>query len=198
MIILGLTGGIACGKSTVSSYLKELGAPIVDADAIAIALAEPGQPLYNAFVEHFGSAVALQENGTLNRAGIGAVVFKDENERRWMDSATHPIIKAEVEKQLGELAEAGNNVAVIDVPLLYEVGWDDICDRVWVVSVSAEVQLDRLIKRNNLSEQLAKDRINSQMALGEKARRADTVIDNSGTIEETRRHVLAAWEGLIA
>ena len=198
MIILGLTGGIACGKSTVSSYLKELGAPIVDADAIAIALAEPGQPLYNAFVEHFGAAVALQADGTLNRAGIGAVVFRDENERRWMDGVTHPIIKAEVEKQLKSLAEAGNKVAVIDVPLLYEVGWDDICDKVWVVYVSAEVQLDRLIKRNGLTEQLAKDRINSQMAVAEKARRADTVIDNSGTIDETRRLVLAAWEGLIA
>ena len=196
MIILGLTGGIACGKSTVSSYLQELGAPIVDADAIAIALADKGQPLYNAFVEHFGAASALLEDGSLNRAGIGEVVFRDKEERRWMDSTTHPIIKGEMEERLKKLAEEGAAIAVIDVPLLYEVGWDDICDKVWVVSVSSEVQLDRLIKRNGLSEKLARDRINSQMSLTEKAKRADTVIDNSGTIEETRRLVLAAWERL--
>lgn len=113
-----------------------------------------------------------------------------------MDSTTHPIIKAEVERRLRELAKAGTAIAVIDVPLLFEVGWDEICDVVWVVSVSRRVQLERLIKRNNLPEKLAQERINSQMPLEEKARRADTVIDNSGTIEETRSLVLTAWERL--
>lgn len=198
MITLGLTGGIACGKSTVSSYLRELGAPIVDADAIAIALAAKGQPIYNAFVEHFGPEIALLEDGSLNRAAIGEMVFRDAEERRWMDSVTHPIIKGEVENHLRRLAEQGAEIAVIDVPLLFEVGWEDICDGVWVVSVSPQVQLERLIKRNGLSEQLARDRINSQMSLAEKSRLADRVIDNSGTNEETRSLVLEAWERLNA
>lgn len=198
MIILGLTGGIACGKSTVSSHLRELGAPIVDADAIAIALAEKGQPVYNAFVEHFGPEIALGPDGSLNRAAIGEMVFRDKEERRWMDSMTHPLIRSEVENRLKGLVGKGTAIAVADVPLLFEAGWENLCEVVWVVSVSPRVQLARLMKRNGLSEKLARDRINSQMALAEKLRRADTVIDNSGTIEETRRLVLKAWERLNA
>ncbi len=198
MIILGLTGGIACGKSTVSSYLRELGAPIVDADAIAIALAEKGQPVYNAFVKHFGPEIALGSDGSLNRAAIGEMVFRDKGERRWMDRATHPLIRGEVENRLKGLADKGTEIAVVDVPLLFEAGWEDLCEVIWVVSVSPQIQLKRLMKRNGLSEKLAQDRINSQMALAEKLRRADTVIDNSGTIEETRSLVLKAWERLNA
>lgn len=198
MIILGLTGGIACGKSTVSSYLRELGAPVVDADAIAIALAEKGQPVYNAFVEHFGPEIALGPDGSLNRAAIGEMVFRNKGERRWMDRATHPLIRSEVENRLKGLADKGAEIAVVDVPLLFEAGWDDLCEIIWVVSVSPQVQLARLMKRNGLSEKLARDRINSQMALAEKLRRADTVIDNSGTMEETRSLVLKAWERLNA
>lgn len=198
MIILGLTGGIACGKSTVSSYLRELGAPVVDADAIAIALAEKGQPVYNAFVEHFGQEIALGPDGSLNRAAIGEMVFRNKGERRWMDRATHPLIRNEVENRLKGLADKGAEIAVVDVPLLFEAGWDDLCEIIWVVSVSPQVQLARLMKRNGLSKKLAQDRINSQMALAEKLRRADTVIDNSGTMEETRSLVLKAWERLNA
>lgn len=198
MIVLGLTGGIACGKSTVSSHLRELGAPIVDADAIAIALAEKGQPVYNAFLEHFGPEIALGPDGSLNRAAIGEMVFQNKMERRWMDSVTHPLIRGRMENCLEELAKQGAGIAVIDVPLLFEAGWEDLCGIVWVVSVSPRVQLERLMKRNGFSERLAQDRINSQMALAEKIRRADTVIDNSGTMEETRSLVLKAWERLNA
>lgn len=198
MIVLGLTGGIACGKSTVSSQLRELGAPVVDADAIAIALAEKGQSVYNAFLEHFGPETALRPDGSLNRAAIGERVFRDKEERRWMDRVTHPLIRGQVENRLQGLAKQGARIAIIDVPLLFEAGWENVCEIVWVVSVSPQVQLERLMRRSGLSEKLAWDRINSQMALAEKIRRADTVIDNSGTVEETRNLVLKAWERLNA
>ena len=195
MRVIGLTGGIASGKSTVSRRLHELyGAEILDADVAAYRIAEPDAPLWRMFVERYGKEKALLEDGTLNRAAIGKIVFANSEERKWLDSVSHPLVKEEILKQIEECKKKGVRTAVLDTPLLYEAGWETLADCVWVVYVSPETQLKRLIERNNLTEQLARDRIASQMPLSEKKARADVVIDNDGDIEATYAQIDAAWE----
>jgi dephospho-CoA kinase len=194
MHVIGLTGGIASGKSTVSHRLHELyGAEILDADVAAYRIAEPDAPLWKLFVERYGKEKALLSDGTLNRAGIGEIVFADPEERAWLDSVSHPLVKEELLKQLEECKIKGTKAAVLDVPLLYEVGWDNLADSVWVVYVTPETQMRRLMERNNLTEALARDRIASQMPLSEKKARADVVIDNNGDIESAYAQIDAAW-----
>ena len=194
MKIIGLTGGIACGKSTVSKTLRALGAYIVDADAAAHALAQPNQPLFNAYVEHFGRGI-VSPGGTLDRAAIARLVFADPALRAEVDAIAHPLIRAEAERQLNEARAAQTRAAVLDVPLLFEAGWDALADEVWVVALPAEEQLARLLARDkSMSEGEARARISAQMPLAEKCARADVVIDNSGTKEETRDYVGKLWE----
>lgn len=195
MRIIGLTGGIASGKSTVSHRLHDrYGAVILDADEAAYRIAEPEAPLWRLFVERYGKKKALNEDGTLNRAAIGAIIFAKPEERAWLDAASHPLVKEELSKKLKECKKNGVETVVLDVPLLYEVGWDDMADSVWVVYVSLETQLKRLIARNDLTEQLARDRIASQMPLAEKKEKADVVIDNDGDLELTNAQIDEAWE----
>ena len=195
MRVIGLTGGIASGKSTVSNTLRDdYGAVILDADVAAREIAEPGAPLWTAFVARYGEERVLLPDGTLDRGAIGEIVFHNETERIWMDSAAHPLIKRRLMERLDECRAAGEALVVLDVPLLFEAGWEDIPDEVWVVSVDGETQLRRLIERNALPEKLARERIASQMPLEEKVRRADVVIDNNGTREATVEQVKAALE----
>ena len=199
MLVMGLTGGIASGKSTVANRLKEFdGACHIDADAIAYELSEPGQPMWQGYVEHFGREQALLADGTLNRAGIGEIVFHHPEERHWMDEMAHPLIKAEINRRIAAAQKAGMKVAILDIPLLFEVGWEKLADFVWVVYVSPETQIARLIARNGLTEEAAQARIASQMSLGEKAKLADTVIDNNGGLEELLGQIDAAWQQLLA
>ncbi|MBQ1336590.1 MAG: dephospho-CoA kinase, partial [Selenomonadaceae bacterium] len=142
MKILGLTGGIASGKSTVSRHLLGLGAAIIDTDRIAYELAMPHRPLWEAYLEHFGTGVLLPDN-TLDRKAIGQRVFRDAMERRWVDDTAHPMIRKTVENQLETCKESGTSVAVLDVPLLFEVGWDSLAESVWVVYVPPAIQLSR-------------------------------------------------------
>ena len=130
----------------------------------------------------------------MNRAAIGAIIFAKPEERAWLDAASHPLVKEELSKKLKECKKNGVETVVLDVPLLYEVGWDDMADSVWVVYVSPETQLKRLIARNDLTEQLARDRIASQMPLAEKKEKADVVIDNDGDLELTNAQIDEAWE----
>ena len=193
MRTIGLTGGIACGKSTVSKELRCLGAPIIDADAIAHALAQPKQPLFNAYVERFGSAI-VSAGGTLDRAAIGRLVFADPSLRAEIDAIAHPLIRAAAEEQLRAAAEEGAAVAVLDVPLLFEAGWDALADETWVVALPPAEQLARLLSRETaMTEDEARARIAAQMALAEKCARADVIIDNSGTKEETRKYIEKLW-----
>ena len=187
MKIIGLTGGIACGKSTVSKALRALGAYIVDADAAAHALSQPKQPLFNAYVERFGADI-VSPRGTLDRAAIARLIFADPALRAEVDAIAHPLIRAEAERRLGAARAAGAKAAVLDVPLLFEAGWDAIPDETWVV------MLARLCARNPLmSEREARARIAAQMPLTEKCARADVIIDNSGTKEETQQRVKELW-----
>jgi len=199
MIVMGLTGGIASGKSTVAETLRSYkGACHIDADAIAYELSEPGQPMWQSYVDHFGKEKALLPDGSLNRAGIGEIVFHHPEERSWMDGMAHPLIRKEIQRRVEEAREAGKLVAILDVPLLFEVGWDKLVDKIWVVYVNPATQLSRLIARNGLTEEAAKARIASQMSLEEKASRADMIIDNNGGLQELLSQIERAWQSLTA
>lgn len=192
MYVIGLTGGIASGKSTVSRILKRLGAAIIDADEIARELAAPQGPLWRAFVNHFGEKV-LQADASLDRRKIGEIVFSDKREKTWIDEASHPIIKACVEKELEKYRAKKTSFVVLDVPLLYEVNWQSMADEVWVVYVDAAIQLQRLISRDSLSQNTALGRIAAQMPLTKKVAMADFVIDNNGEPSSVEEQVLKRW-----
>ena len=197
MYVIGLTGGIACGKSTVAKRLKEkYQAPLLDTDRIAWDMSAPGEPLWQSYVDRYGQEKALLPNGHLDRAAIGKIVFSQPEERIWVDRMSHPLIKEEVRRRLKRCREAGQRVAVVDVPLLFEAGWEPLADEIWVVYVDEATQLARLIERNQLPEALARQRIASQMPLAEKKRRAGVVIDNTGGLEATLAQVDAAWDSL--
>ena len=192
MNIIGLTGGIACGKSTVSKILRSLGAKVIDADAVAHALSQPKQPLYDAYVARFGAEI-LTAQGTLDRAAIGRIIFKDPNVRAEIDALAHPLIQAAVEQQMQAVCRNAP-VIVLDVPLLFEAGWEVLTDEIWVVSLSEAAQLMRLMERDPaMTEEEARARIAAQMPLSEKRARADVVIDNSGTKEETLHMIERIW-----
>ena len=194
MKIIGLTGGIACGKSTVSKALRALGACIIDADAIAHELSQPNQALFNAYVQRFGMAI-VTAGGTLDRAAIARLIFTDPTMRAEVEQISHPLIRRAVEERLRMAEKEQKRAAVLDVPLLFEAGWDALADEVWVVALPPEEQLTRLLARDKtMSEGEARARIAAQMPLAEKCARADVVIDNSGTKEETRDYVGKLWE----
>jgi hypothetical protein len=192
--IIGLTGGIACGKSTVSAELRALGAAIVDADALAHELSQPHQPIYNAYVEHFGREIVTAD-GTLDRAAIARRVFADPAVRAEVEAIAHPIIRSAAEERLRAARDENKRAAVLDVPLLFEAGWDALADETWVVALPREEQLARLLARDtSMDAGKARARIAAQMPLAEKCARADVVIDNSGTVEELREYIGKLWK----
>ena len=194
MKIIGLTGGIACGKSTVSRALRAHGAAIIDADALAHELSQPGQAIFNAYVERFGRGI-VTAGGTLDRAAIAARVFADPAVRTEVDAITHPLIRATAEERLRAARAAEKRAAVLDVPLLFEAGWDTLADETWVVALPEEEQMARLLARDKtMCESDARARIAAQMPLREKCARADVVIDNSGTKEEVREYIGKLWK----
>lgn len=185
MKIIGLTGGIASGKSTVSRALRELGAFIIDADEVAHAIQEPGKPAWEDIVEHFGSGL-LNPDHTINRDKLGAIVFNDPKRLQELNQITHPRIMEQIRLTLQNIkSRQPDAVVFLEVPLLYETHIERICDEVWVVWVDEETEIQRLMNRDGLSREDAIKRIDAQMPLDEKARRADFVIDNRFSIEET-------------
>ena len=175
--IIGLTGGIASGKSTVSDELKKCGIEIIDADAISRTLLEINGPAYHEVAEVFPQYI--KEDGEVDRRALGAHVFADEAELRKLNGITHPIIVSEVKKR----AERAEKCAVIDAPLLIEVGLDRICDEIWLITADREIRIQRIIARNGLTRAEAEDRIDRQMPEEEKRKRAHRVIENNATME---------------
>ena len=185
MKVIGLTGGIASGKSTVSDALVKLGAIIIDGDKIAHRTMEPDQPAWAAIVEHFGPKI-LKPDRTIDRAKLGAIVFDDSEQLKALNSITRPWISKDINSELAAMRLAQPEaVLFLDIPLLYEAKMDKMCDQIWVIWVDRETQIERLMKRNNFTRDEAVKRIDAQMSLDEKARLADIVIDNSASIEET-------------
>lgn len=182
---IGLTGGIASGKSTVSRMLRERGALIVDADLISREIVRPGSPVLQQIAEEFGQDILL-ENGELNRKKLGAIIFSDEEKRLKLNSLMHPPIRAEMLRQIHQYeTEYPDKLIVADIPLLYESKLQHMFSEVMVVYVPLPVQVARLMERDGLTESQALERIRSQMPLEDKRRLADVVIDNSGSLEET-------------
>ncbi|MFF2910224.1 dephospho-CoA kinase [Paenibacillus sp. NPDC057934] len=195
-MIMGLTGGIASGKSTVSALFVNKGAKLVDADAIAREVMLPGHPVLAAVVEHFGEDI-LYPDGTLDRAKLGNIVFHEPEARQKLNGLTHPAIRQEIKDRMYRMEqEAPETLIVVDIPLLFESGLEGLFQDIIVVYVPREIQLTRLMERNNLTQEQAESRLQSQMDLQEKTGRASYVIDNSRDLEHTEAQVLALWDRL--
>ena len=184
MLRIGLTGGISTGKSTVSNYLKELAYPLIDADVIARQLVEPGQEGLKRLVAKFGAEI-LNESGALDRQALGHRLFGDAQLRQEVDQLLHPLIYEALEAESQRLAQAGAKLAFFDIPLLYETGYDQKMDQVWVVYLPHAMQVERLMARNSWSQAQAEAAIASQASIEAKRQRADLVIDNQGTLAVT-------------
>ena len=184
MLRIGLTGGIATGKSTVSNYLKELAYPLIDADVIARQLVEPGQEGLERLVVRFGREI-LDESGALNRQVFGQRLFGDAQLRQEVDQLLHPLIYEALEAESQRLAQAGAQLAFFDIPLLYETGYDQKMDQVWVVYLPHDLQVERLMARNGWGQDQAEAAIASQASIEAKRQRADLVIDNQGSLAAT-------------
>ncbi|MBQ4265330.1 MAG: dephospho-CoA kinase [Clostridia bacterium] len=190
---IGLTGSIACGKSTVSSYLRELGCFVADADAISRSLTAPGGAALPALRAAFGDGIF--DGDVLDRRALGDIVFTDTSKRNQLNAILHPMIISAIESEL-TVHNAPDTLVFGDIPLLYECNMAHMFDRVWVISAPREIQIARLHERDGLNRQDAEKRIDSQMPLEEKRARADAVIDSSGSIENTRRQVDVLIESL--
>lgn len=192
MKVIGLTGGIASGKSTASAYLRELGATIVDADAISRASTRRGGAAFEAVCAAFGDI--LGADGEIDRRKLGGIVFADEDARRKLNSIVHPAVMAESRAQIENARASGVKVCILDVPLLFETGMERLCDETWLIYVPREEQIRRMAERDGLDAAAAAARIDSQMPLEEKLKRADVAIDSSDTIEQTREKLRRLWE----
>jgi dephospho-CoA kinase len=190
---IGLTGGIATGKSTVARLLTERGAILIDLDRIAREVVEPGQPSLLRIAERFGQAILL-EDGSLDRKKLGAVVFAEPAERKALEAIIHPAIRS-VMKERMEYHEGNSpdKLVVVDVPLLYESGLESYFQQIMVVYIPREEQLLRLLERDKLTDEEAQNRLQSQMDIEEKKRRADILINNSGSLAETEQQIEGYW-----
>ncbi|MDB5080551.1 MAG: Dephospho-CoA kinase [Chloroflexi bacterium] len=193
--LVGLTGNIACGKSVVVEMLRKRGATIIDADRVVHGLMEPGGTIYGPVVEAFGETILTepdrQGQRAINRRKLGAIVFADPAELARLEAISHPRVRVEI---LRQVREAPSKVVVLDAIKLLENGLDQAADAVWVVTCPPEVQLERLMRRNNFSREEALLRIQAQPPQAEKVARADLVIDNGGELGATEEQVQAAWE----
>lgn len=200
VLVIGLTGGIASGKTTAADALEARGAPVIRSDVLARQVVARGTPALAEIGRVFGSGV-LRADGTLDRSALGAVVFGDPEARRHLESITHPLIRGRTLQWLDAQAQAGAPAAVCDIPLLFEVGLaaaDSFIDRIWVVSVHPETQLQRLMLRDGLDREAALARIRSQWPLAEKARLAHVVLKNDGPPEQLVRAAEGAWADALA
>lgn len=195
-MIIGLTGSIASGKSTVSAMLKEKGFPIIDADLVARLVVEPGTRTLKEIEDVFGQEV-MHADGTLNRDALGQIIFHEPAKRKQLNDLMHPAIRAEMLRQRDELLSGGHETLIMDIPLLFESRLQHFVDKILVVSVTEDTQLHRLMERNSLSIEEAKARIQSQLPISEKEKGADAVIYNNGSIEESKgqlNRILVNWD----
>ncbi|MEI5988878.1 dephospho-CoA kinase [Enterococcus crotali] len=189
-LILGVTGGIATGKSTVVSIFRSLNFPIVDADVIAREIVEVGEPALEKIVAVFGSEV-IKTDGSLDRKKLGKIIFSDDEKRKKLNKILSPFLKKAI---LTQIADKKNQapMVIVDIPLLFEGGYDKYVDKVAVVYVPETTQLARLMKRDHLTQGEAQQRINSQMSIEKKKQKADIVFDNQKSIQETEK-IVRKW-----
>jgi dephospho-CoA kinase len=195
---IGLTGGIASGKSTVVKVLLDMGAAVIDADRIARQVVEPGEAAYEAIVAHFGARI-VRSDGQIDRQQLGQIIFSDRQAREKLNSIVHPHVIDRMEQMIDDLHQQGYQQPVIlDIPLLIETSLQAMMDEIWVVMVDQETQLRRLMQRNQLTRDQALQRIRAQLPLNEKAAFADQIIDNNGSLDATRQQVELAYQQAIA
>ncbi|MEG0260554.1 MAG: dephospho-CoA kinase [Lysinibacillus sp.] len=195
-MIIGLTGSIASGKSTVAKMIIKLGLPIVDADVVARDVVEPGSATLAMIAEQFGESI-LQEDGALNRAKLGDIIFREPAKRKTLNDIMHPAIRVEMLRQRDALIEAGAPHVVMDIPLLFESKLQHFVEKILVVSIKEEVQLRRLMERNQLSQEDAVARIQSQLPMTVKVKGAHAVIYNNESFEQTEAQlmkILTQWK----
>ena len=188
MKIVGLTGGISSGKSTVSSYLKQLKIPVIDADEVARKVVEPNSQGAREIRKTFGSDV-FEEDGSLNRQKLGSLIFSNAENRQKLDDLLQPLIKIMILDEIEEYRQKGENMIVLDLPLLFEKQYEELCEDIIVVYISKELQLERLMRRNQYTKQEALSRIDSQLSIEEKRKRATVLLDNQGTIQQLYQQV---------
>ncbi len=189
MKVIGLTGGIASGKSTVSKMLIEFSVPIIDTDKLAKNALKKGMPAYQQVVDVFTKDILLPSE-EINRKKLGRIVFNNEGRRKQLNDIIHPIVWSETEILIKQHKSKNVKAIVVDVPLLFETGFDKLCDKTICVYTTSAKQLERLMERDFIDETYAKMKINAQMSLEEKCNRSDFVIDNSKSILETKKQLL--------
>ncbi|KWW20019.1 MULTISPECIES: dephospho-CoA kinase [Peribacillus] len=188
--IIGITGGIASGKSSVSLYLQELGFTIIDADLASRAVVEPGEEAFHQVVRAFGEDILLAD-GTIDRAKLGSIIFHDQEKRLLLNSIVHPAVRKWMRLKTEEALAAGKETVFMDIPLLFESKLTYMVEKTLLIYADERVQLERLMNRNGLSEAEALARIHSQMPLADKKALADAIIDNNGELRETKKQVRA-------
>lgn len=194
MNVVGLTGGVGSGKSTVAAMLRELGAEVVDADEATHAVYEPGSPGYDAVVREFGPDFV--RDGTIDRSKLGDLVFRDADARRRLNEIVHPLVREWMAKRTAQAVEQGADVVVQDVPLLFENSLEKLFSSVVLVYVPEELQVERLVAGRGFTPERARAVIAAQMPIEAKRGLAQHVINNSGTLDDTRAQVTAIWKQL--
>ncbi|MDM8549401.1 dephospho-CoA kinase [Desulfobacterales bacterium HSG2] len=195
-LLLGVTGGIASGKTTVAKMLEELGAPAIDFDLLARQVVEPGTPALKKIVDYFGDQ-AIHEDGTLDRKRVSKIVFRDPDKRKVLESFTHPAINEAYFRQVNAISEKKPNAIIQAViPLLFEFRLEDMVDKILVVYIPREKQIERLTLRDGISKADAENILRAQMPIDEKLRRADFVIRNEGSAEEAMKQAEELWQAM--
>ena len=192
MRVIGLTGGMGTGKSEVAAALAELGAEVIDADREGHLAYRSGTPGWERVVELFGRDI-LGPDGQVDRSKLGSLVFGDPRSLAALNAAVHPLIRERIEARLAELSAGGTGVAVLDAALLYQAGWDDLTDEVWVVTAPPEAAAERMRAQRGMSEHTLRRRLEAQEPAGITARRAEVTIDNAGDLTELRDRVGTLW-----
>ena len=191
--IIGITGGIASGKSTVTNFLRQQGFQVVDADAVVHQLQKPGGRLFEALVQHFGQEIIL-ENGELNRPLLASLIFSNPEEREWSKRTQGEIIREELAALRDQLAQT-EAIFFMDIPLLFEQGYANWFDETWLVYVDRDVQVERFMKRDYLSKEVAESRLKTQWSLEEKRKLASRILDNNGSRDQLVSQVVKLLEG---
>jgi len=195
--VIGLTGGIACGKSSVSQYLVSKGAYLLDADSVGHRVIAPGGPGYAAVIGAFGQDI-VAPNGSIDRRKLGEIVFGDPAQLQRLNGISHPTMARMMAEEIAAVRarRPAPPAILLDAALLYEAGWDALCDVVWAVTATGETAIARLMSRNQLARDQAEARLAAQMEPAHKAERADAVIPNDGTLAELYGRVEALWAAL--
>lgn len=195
MHVIGLTGGIASGKSTVTRFFKDRDVPVIDADILGHRTYDPGTDTFAAVVATFGQDLVAAD-GSIDRRVLGGKVFGKPEELKRLTDIVWPGIRKLASEALSEFEAAGNSIVVLEAAVLFEAGWEDLVDEVWVVVVEPDLAVQRLASRNGLDEAAARARIDSQLSNDERISRSNVVIKNNGTLEELEGNIQKAWDAL--